>query len=220
MSVMLHSPVSRRCSRTLLFVGLVLALVGKTASADNLVTLHAGYTSAFRAYDAGAANVDVSVGGFGVHSVSFVGGDVGLLSSGGIFLPTACSIGASAESFGIAVSASVDCLDLYSGGLLFAADIGPGWRFEFEQGEIIVGPGVRFNGVALYHATDPFLSYALGAGAQATVLFSIGSGFVVSAGGTLGYDFLEFVKLPELPSDIHYAGGFSWSISAGIGFLF
>lgn len=114
---------------------------------------------------------------------------------------------------------------------MWAADLGPGWRFPRDTMDVYVGAGAHVNGyrlsvlserrtTTLLSTETAFQSWTLGPGAQLYAAFPIMDAADVVVGARAAYGLFIFGQEPKLDESIKVSSGLSWSLSVGLGFRY
>ena len=212
----------------------LLAALSVIAAAENIVIVQGSYlrTGASLQQEFGdvlkierAASV-AALGGTATGWFA-VSGDVGVLTSVGVYVPTwtflttKCVSGCPSESESVETDHEIE-----DGGLVLAGDVGAGWKLDLPESPVsfVLGAGVHFTSLTVYPPKDSEAddsgSTVLGLSAQALPMLEVGDGFYLAAGAKLAYHFLLLDSEPDLPDETDYAGGLDFSASVGFGFRF
>ena len=200
-----------------------LAAFSLTAAAENIVIVQGSYLSSGADYEfesAGGEKQEVA-GSFTAWGPTVtghfgIGGDVGVLTSLGAYLPT--------WVFATEPRKGDSAID--DGGLFIAGDVGVGWHVDVPDSPLsfVLGAGVHLISRTLYPPEDSDADDAsetvFGLSAQALPMVGVGDGVYMTAGLKLAYHFLHVDSEPELPDNYDYTGGLALSVSLGYGFRF
>ncbi|NOY09069.1 MAG: hypothetical protein GXP33_09525 [Spirochaetes bacterium] len=103
------------------------------------------------------------------------------------------------------------------------AILGPGYKFNNGKLSILSGGGIHFSGIAFIadsYLIEPFLSYTLGAGISGSALYNFSKSFNINLSVMAGYDFIEVLRMPDLPTGFVFSKALTMGVSAGFGFSY
>ena len=196
---------------------IVLALVVAAASvvrADTTLMLQVGFMGDTRAHSNG---IDITSQGFtsvGLNLSSFSGERLGRISAVSMSVPLKKFVSVN----GAEVPAS---LAVYDAMIDLDALLGVGYRFSWDQFEMILGAGTSAGGLAFgsYGSFgDSMVTCVVGAGASINVLGRLDNSTGLSMSVLAGYDFIEFYHFPQLTSGTSFVGGFRLALTLGMYF--
>ena len=207
--------------KALLIIGL-LAAFSFTAAAENLVIVQGSYLNTGTSYEAEFAGRkhesawSMAAWGSTLSGYFGVGGDVGVLTSLGVYFPTWYFITEPQDRDG----------EIEDGGLVLAGDVGAGWKLDVADSPVsfLLGAGAHLNHWTLYPPddsdADSTSETVLGLSAQALPMIEAADGFYVAAGLKLAWHFLFLGSDPDKDDDVDYTGAIDLSASFGGGFRF
>jgi len=205
--------------KKIIIISVILTVTAVSAFAERMILIQGTYLSTSRTYEFGATETKETYGEAGINFTSFTGQGLGFYSSATFLIPTSYK----AEINGTEVSGySIDAYDdLQLGldmllGVGFLAPITPNFS-------LLAAGGLHFNGIALLSSTydiDPYLAYNLGPGVAVNALLYLTRSLNINISAMGAWDMFEFLHMPELNSATTAKGGFTWALSAGLGFAY
>ncbi len=189
--------------------------------AENVVLIQGTYLNTNRNYEntVYGSTLSENYSEAGINITSYFGGKIGFYSSATVLLPFNQIIKMNNEEL---PEYTLDEYDRFQIGLDMLVGLG-GIIPAGKNLDFMIAGGIHFNGIALMTestSTEPYLAYNLGPGLSATAIFKIFKilNFNISAMGA--WDCYEVLTLPDLSSNIDKKGGFTFALSAGIGFRY
>ncbi len=200
---------------------ILLCTTTLSAFADRLILIQGTYLNTTRNYENTTYGNTLSenFSEAGINITSYFGGKIGFYSRATFLLPFNQTIKINNEELS---EYTLDGYDRFQIGLDMLVGLG-GIIPVGKNVDFMIAGGIHFNGIALMSestSTESHLAYNLGPGLSATAIFKIFKilNFNISAMGA--WDFYEFLSLPDFSSNIDKKGGFTFALSAGIGFKY
>ncbi len=191
--------------------------------AENVILIQGTYLSTSRIYE-----IDSNFKGHkytesnseaGLNLTTFIGKKVGFYSSGSVLLPFFWESNEVAAGYqAITKDGNYDELDTKIGIDML---LGVGFHTPATDNlSFILGGGAHYNGLFLddIYLSESYMSNVLGVGFAANAIIDLTRNIKWNISITGAWDFLEFIKRPEMPTIITAKGGFTILLSTGIGF--